>query len=254
MPLVPVPDLAGARRLLCVQPHYDDNDLGAGGTLATLAASGAALVYVTVADDLLGVLDPDLPDAEALRRLRAEQAEAGRIVGVAEQVRLDLPDAGEWDHGALRAALVREIRRVRPDFVVTVDPWLALEAHRDHVRTGLAAAEAVLLAGLPRVRTEPALDASYLASRERVRGVVFTFTGRPNLFFDVGPGRAAKHRAIDAYVSQLAPGALRVIHAGLEAKERAWGARAGCAFAEALRVVHPAHLHCNPDAEEMEAG
>ena len=32
-----VPDLSGARRLLCIQPHYDDNDLGAGGTIAALA-------------------------------------------------------------------------------------------------------------------------------------------------------------------------------------------------------------------------
>jgi LmbE family N-acetylglucosaminyl deacetylase len=252
MPLLPVPDLAGARRLLCVQPHYDDNDLGAGGTLATLAAAGAHLVYVTVADDLLGVLDPDLPDAEARRRIGAEQASAGRAIGVSEQVRLDYPDAGAWDHEALRGALVREIRRVQPDFVVTVDPWLPLEAHRDHVRTGLAAAEAVLLAGLPRVRTDPAVDGPYLAARRRLRGVAFYFTARPNTFFDVGPGRAAKHRALDQYVSQLAPDALRAIHAGLEAKERSWAARAGCAFAEALRVVHPAHLHCNPDAEEME--
>jgi hypothetical protein len=32
--LIPIPDLLRARRLLCVQPHYDDNDIGAGGTLA----------------------------------------------------------------------------------------------------------------------------------------------------------------------------------------------------------------------------
>jgi LmbE family N-acetylglucosaminyl deacetylase len=32
--ILPTPDVFSARRVLCVQPHYDDNDIGAGGTLA----------------------------------------------------------------------------------------------------------------------------------------------------------------------------------------------------------------------------
>ena len=63
--------LREARRVLCVQPHYDDNDLGIGGTVAALADAGAEVHYLTATDDLVGVLDPDLPDAEATRRLRA---------------------------------------------------------------------------------------------------------------------------------------------------------------------------------------
>ena len=246
----PIPDLRAARRLLCVQPHYDDNDIAAGGTLASLAAAGAHLVYLTVADDLLGVLDPELPDGEARARLRAEQERAGRAVGVAEQRRLEYPDAGAWDELALRREIVGEIRRVRPDFVLSVDPWLPTEAHRDHLRVGLLTAEAVLLHALPRLRTDPEVDAAYRP--HGLRGVAFTFTARPNTFFDIGPGRAAKHAALDAYVSQFNPDGLAHLHRGLEAQERAHGARVGCGFAEALRVLHPAHLHCNPDAEEME--
>jgi LmbE family N-acetylglucosaminyl deacetylase len=37
-----IPDLSTAKRVLAVQPHYDDNDLAAGGTLAALAAEGRA--------------------------------------------------------------------------------------------------------------------------------------------------------------------------------------------------------------------
>jgi LmbE family N-acetylglucosaminyl deacetylase len=247
--LIEIPDLREARRLLCVQPHYDDNDIGAGGTLACLAREGAELFYLTVADDLLGVLDAELPDSEARRRLIAEQDAAARHVGVQEQIRLEYPDAGRWDEVGLRTAIVREIRRIRPDFVVTVDPWLPAEAHRDHVRTGLAATEAALLYGLPRVRTVPAVDDAYRP--HSLRGVALTFTAHPNTLFDVQAGHAIKHRALDCYTSQFTPDTLRVLHAGLEAKEREWGRRAGCNHAEALRVLHPAHLHCNPDAEEM---
>ena len=50
------------------------NDLGAGGTVARLRAAGCRVAYLTVTDDLLGVLDPDLPDAEA-RKVAALQTE-----------------------------------------------------------------------------------------------------------------------------------------------------------------------------------
>ena len=64
-----IPDLKQARRVLCVQPHYDDNDIGAGGTIASLAAAGADVWYLTATDDLVGVLDASLSDEEARRRL-----------------------------------------------------------------------------------------------------------------------------------------------------------------------------------------
>jgi LmbE family N-acetylglucosaminyl deacetylase len=94
------------------------------------------------------------------------------------------------------------------------------------------------------------VDAQFAGSC--VKGVALYFTGRPNTFVDIGAGAAAKHAAIDCYVSQLDADTRRLMHAGLERKESAWGERAGCERAEALRVLHPAHLHCNPDAEEME--
>ncbi len=56
--LIPIPDLSSARRLLCIQPHYDDNDIAAGGTIAALAAAGCE-------------------NAEALRQ-RPPQAPGGR--------------------------------------------------------------------------------------------------------------------------------------------------------------------------------
>ena len=38
---------------------------------------------------------------------------------------------------------------------------------------------------------------------------------------------------------------------GLEAKERQWAADERFSHGEALLVLHPAHLHVNPDADEM---
>ena len=100
-----------ARRVLCVQPHYDDNDLGAGGTIAALADAGAEVHYLTVADDWSACSTARCPTARRCARIEAEQRAAGAELGVAAQERLDLPDAGDWDCLALRAAIVRSLRR-----------------------------------------------------------------------------------------------------------------------------------------------
>ncbi|MEX2207895.1 MAG: PIG-L deacetylase family protein [Myxococcota bacterium] len=248
--LIPIPDLLRARRVLCVQPHYDDNDIGAGGTLARLAGAGAEIHYLTVTDDVVGVLDRTLSDAEARRRLAAEQERAGREVGVRAQARLDYPDAGEWSAFALRREVVRQLRSVRPDFVLTVDPWLPYEAHQDHVRTGLAVAEACLLFGLPRFASgDASLDAGFEVFR--LRGIAFYFSAGPNTFVDIGATRAQKHRALDAYASQFTPEGFAQLHGALELKERAWAKGRGFEYGEAFKVLAPGHLHVNLDADEM---
>lgn len=248
--LIPIPDLMRARRVLCVQPHYDDNDIGAGGTIAALAAAGAEVHYLTVTDDLVGVLDRELDDAAALGRLIAEQARAGAELGVRTQRRLEYPDAGEWSPFALRREVVRSLRALRPDFVLTVDPWLPYEAHQDHVRTGLAVAEACLLFGLPRFASGDAeLDASF--EPFRLRGVAFYFSTGANTVVDVGATRARKHRALDAYTAQFTAEGLAALHTALEHKERAWASGRGFEYGEAFKVLAPGHLHVNLDADEM---
>ena len=248
--LIPIPDLLLAQRLLCVQPHYDDNDIGAGGTIARLALAGAEVHYLTVTDDVVGVLDRGLSDAAARSHLQAEQIRAGAELGVRAQHRLEFPDAGEWSGFALRREVVRQLRLLRPDFVLTVDPWLPYEAHQDHVRTGLAVAEACLLFGLPRFATGDAtLDADFVPFR--LRGVAFYFSAGANTVVDIGATRALKHRALDAYTAQFSPDGLAALHAALEYKERAWATGRGFEYGEAFKVLAPGHLHVNLDADEM---
>jgi N,N'-diacetylchitobiose non-reducing end deacetylase len=207
--------LLGARRPLLVQPHYDDNDIGAAGTVRRWVLAGADVTYVSVTDDVAGVLDPHLDDDDARTVLRAEQARAGALLGVARQVRLDWPDAGGLEHVALRDQVIDLIRDVQPDLVCTVDPWLPDEAHQDHVRTGLAVAEAALLAGLPRVRRstgDRAWSVSHLALYD---------TAGPNVVIDTSAVQAERHAVLDCYTAQFTPDDLAALHIGLDRYERA---------------------------------
>lgn len=234
-------DLTTARNVLCIQPHYDDNDLGAGGTVARLKSLGATVTYLTVSDDLVGVRDPDLGDDEARVLLDEEQRRAGEILGVDAQINLGYPDAGRYDYFDLRKELIAHMRRVRPDFVVTVDPWLPYEAHNDHVMTGRAAAEASYLQAMTRMKTFPEVDEAY--EPYDVSGVAFYFTDRPNITVDITEFHDLKHRAFDQYGTQLGPEDLAMLHAVLELKEREWAEPIGATFAETFRLLHPLQLH-----------
>ncbi len=231
-------ELLAARRVLAVQPHYDDNDIAAAGTLCLLARAGARVVYVTVTDDLAGVLDPDLPDDAARAGLIAEQHAAARIVGVAEQHWLEWPDAGGLDQVVVRDQVIDLIRAERPDVVMTVDPWLAHEAHSDHVRTSLAVCEAVLLAGLPRVRRDPA------RAPHSVSHVALCFTDAPNTSVDTSAVQHERHAALDCYRMQFDDAGLDALHRALDGYERA-AARdlARATHAESFNVLPASALH-----------
>jgi LmbE family N-acetylglucosaminyl deacetylase len=240
----PIPDVRTARVILAVQPHYDDNDFGAGGTLAGLAEAGVDVYYLTVTNDLVGVIDDQLSPQDATRQLRAEQNESGAAIGVKGHYWLDYPDAGPFDHFEVRRRIIQHIRILRPDFIFTVDPWTPYEAHTDHIHTGLAAAEATILYGFTRLTTDPEVDAGY--QPHDIKGIAFYHSWVPNIYFDITHSRERKHRALDAYKAQFALEDFPMVHKSVELKERMHAescSTPGCTHAEALKVLNPRLLH-----------
>jgi len=244
-----IPDLRQARRLLCVQPHYDDNDLAAGGTLASLAAAGAEIYYLTVTNDLVGVIDPALSDEQAAASLKDDQQRAAALIGVRQQFWLGYPDAGRYDYYEMRNQLIRYIRLLRPDFLVTCDPWLPYEAHRDHVQTGLAVAEASFLQGMLRLRTDAEVDRGY--APYDIQGVAFYLSHSPNTTIDISPFWERKLRAARCYRAQFTLEDSERMVAVLETYARLTGSAEGYAYAESFKVLSPAYLHANPFAGKI---
>lgn len=240
----PKPDLQAAKVILAVQPHYDDNDISAGGTLAALSEAGVEVYYLTVTNDIVGVLDTNLSEHQAIQQLKAEQAEAGAVVGVIGQYRLEYPDAGPFDHFEVRRGIIQHIRMLRPDFILTVDPWTPYEAHTDHIRTGNAVAEATILYSFMRLSTDPEVDAAY--QPHEVLGIAFYNSWVPNTYFDITHTRDKKHRALDAYKAQFTPEDFSTLHMWVEIRERMHAENCsipGCTHAEGLKVLDPRLLH-----------
>lgn len=238
---VRIPNIQEAKRILAIQPHYDDNDISAGGTLAALAAAGAEIHYLTMSDDLVGVIDDSWSDEESTKRLRDDQRRAGEIIGVKNQYWLGYPDAGSYDYFAVRRDMIKHIRMVRPDVVFTMDPWMAYEAHTDHIMAGKAAAEAALLYGAMRLQTDPEVDREY--QHHALKAVVFHATSWPNTVFDISDTIEAKNRAIRCYKAQFHEEAFDGLIARTTDYARHMARDEKFEMGEALKIMPPSLLH-----------
>ena len=235
--ILPTPDTFSAKRVLCVQPHYDDNDIGAGGTLARLQQNGAELFYLTVTDDLMGVTDASLSREAAEQLLKRDQFAAGKIIGVKEQYWLGYPDAGEYDYFAVRRDVLKYIRLLQPEFIFAPDPWLTYEAHRDHIQTGLVTAEAIIFSGMTRIASsDPAVDAAYQG--HSLQGLAFYYTREPNEIIDISS------TWVKCYKAQFTSEGFDELVMALEFKSRQVAAEKDFEHGEPLKILHPSALHC----------
>lgn len=192
-------------RVLAVGAHPDDIEFFAGAALAALAQGGAALTLVVCTDGAQGG-----PEAgAALARRREEEARrAAAALGAAECVLLGRRDGELEADAALRCALVREIRRTRPDLVLGHDPstlWVTQEGvarlgHSDHRAAGQAVLDAVYpRAFLPGFQPELAAEG---LSPWFVRELWLFDTGQPDHFVRLAGAVAAKRAALGCHASQ----------------------------------------------------
>lgn len=242
---IKIPNLYDAKKILAIQPHYDDNDIPAGGTLAALAQAGIEIVYLTCTDDLMGVIDDTWSNVEANARLKDDQKEAAKIIGVKRHYWLGFPDAGEYNYFQLRREIMRVMRMESPDYVITVDPWLAYEAHNDHIIVGKAASEAAILCGLPKIKTVPEIDSAY--TPHEIRCVAYYSTQYPNTCFDITATIEKKKQAVRCYRAQFQEEELEMLAQYVEyiAREKAKGQN--FEFCEMWKVVTTRHLHGSTD-------
>lgn len=139
---------ADIKRVLAVFAHPDDIDFGAAGTIAGWTEAGIEVGYVLVTRGDAGGFD-DTPRSEIPRIREAEQRAAAAAVGVTDVTFLDgYPDGAVYVTHALRRDITREIRRFRPDRILTNSPyrtWTRLGGpnHPDHQAVGEATTYAV---------------------------------------------------------------------------------------------------------------
>lgn len=225
----------GARRVLVVAAHPDDEVLGCGGTIARHAKEGAEVRILIMAEgatsrqvqrDRLGAGD------ELSALARAAQA-AGEILGAAGVELLDLPDnrLDSLDRLDLIKRIEQRLEECRPDTVYTHH---AGDVNVDHRRLH----EAVITA----CRPTPGHGVSRILSFEVPSSTEWMPPGsgpafQPNWFVDVSCQWARKRAALEAYASEMRPWPHARSVAALEHLARWRGAQVGVEAAEAFSLL-----------------
>lgn len=130
-------------RVLCVVAHPDDVEYGTSAAVAAWTARGIEVAYLLLTAGEAGMQRPP----QETRAVRAgEQREACAAVGVADLTILNHPDGMLVYSLDLRRDITKQIRRFRPDVVITGSweveaPWGLNQA--DHRAAGLACLDAV---------------------------------------------------------------------------------------------------------------
>ncbi len=251
--LVPIPDIMQSKRVLAIQAHYDDTDIFVGGLISLLASTGAHILYVTVTDDLAGIVNLVQSKEKAAIALDEESHSAMKALGVSGLIKLGYPDAGDWNIHEVRKNLLSVIRQYQPDCVLTLDPWLGTEAHSDHYKTGFAAVEASILSGVPGVEASHVTVADEFISAEKrdIKSVGMFATSQANCFIDITQVIEQKTGAISNYNSQFSPQDMERLLAGIKVHgthiaglgHSAGKLNSGAKYAECLKVLSPDALH-----------
>jgi LmbE family N-acetylglucosaminyl deacetylase len=135
------------QRALVVCAHPDDVDFGASGTVSTWVDAGVTVTYLLCTRGDAGGFD-DTPRSAMPALREAEQRAAAAAVGVTDVRFLDgYADGSLTVTQPLIRDIVRVIRQVRPQRLLTQSPerwWERLGAsHPDHLAAGEATVQAV---------------------------------------------------------------------------------------------------------------
>jgi len=214
------PESASERplRVLVVLAHPDDPEFFCGGTLALWAEQGREIRYCLLTRGDKGADEIGADPAVLAVQREAEQRAAAAVLGVRQVEFLDQPDGYLTPDLALRKQVVRVVRRVRPDIVVTCDPTNFFPSdryinHPDHRAAGQATLDAVFPAAgsamfFPELLTDEGL------APHKVRQVYVAMPQTANTVVDVTATVARKITALREHRSQIPD------QAGLEARIR----------------------------------
>jgi LmbE family N-acetylglucosaminyl deacetylase len=160
-------------RLMLVAAHPDDETLGFGGVLAHYAREGVETFLVTATRGERGRYHghppnaPEHPGADALAAIRErELREAAAALGVHDVALLDYGDQllDRAEPSDAIAAIVRHLRRARPQVVLTFPPDGAY-GHPDHIAISQFTAAAVVAAADPAYRDAASLGRAHTVSK-----------------------------------------------------------------------------------------
>lgn len=222
---------------MAIVAHPDDIEFSCVGTLSRWANGGARVSYVLCTSGDVGIATPGMTREKATKIREEEARHAAEIAGASEIIFLREPDGLLQPTLELRMDLVRQIRRFKPEVVVTGDPTVVFASeyyinHPDHRAAATAALDAVFpAAGQPNLFQE--LESEGLRAH-KVRKVFIYGQQQSELTLSIDETMEIKLAALRAHKSQFPhgdPGERVKQWASERAKDK------GMQYAEMFRVI-----------------
>lgn len=192
-------------KVLVILAHPDDPEFFMGGTLAYWHSLGYHIDYLLLTQGGRGQSER-YPDETSLKEIRKkEQRAAANVLGVHDVTFFNEPDGYLANGPELQKRIVRHIRALKPDIVVSSDPLLYYRGtrlnHHDHRMAGEITAQAVFPAVRNRGFFPELLQEGY--PPHHVKELWFSLCHDPNISLDVSLFWDARIRALKEHVSQI---------------------------------------------------
>jgi LmbE family N-acetylglucosaminyl deacetylase len=177
---LPVP---GARGVLAVAPHPDDEVFGCGGCAALYARAGVPVQALILTDGGLWGVPP--PGVAIVPARQAEARRAAAVLGYAPPAFAGFADRSLRDVAGLARLIADRLVASGADVLLAPSPW---EVHPDHQAAAFGALQALTLLGKPATLVQYEVGAPLL----------------PNVLLDITPVWQLKQEAMACFESQLA--------------------------------------------------
>jgi LmbE family N-acetylglucosaminyl deacetylase len=194
------------KTVLAVTPHPDDETFTSGGLLSMLVANGNNVQILIYTTDNAGSNDPMMTKEKLADIRRREEEDACAILGIPKDHITWLGhDDGmlEYvDRRELTKQVAREIRRHRPDAVLSIDPGAPYEQwHKSDHRSGAVITADAMRAAAWRLYF-PELEREGF-KHHNVPVAFFFFSNQPNYTVDITDVLEKKAKAAAAHTSQF---------------------------------------------------
>ena len=193
-------NLEAPKVALAIGAHPDDVEFGCGGTLAKWAKLGCEIHHFVMTDGSKGTWDASADTQALVERRRNEQVDAHIRLGgngsdhVHWLGRVDGELVADVEG---RSNVARIIRTVKPDVVLSHDPWKRYRLHPDHRETGRLVCDTIVAARDPHFHREHGLEP------HRPQHLLLWEADEVNHVEDVTSSLTTKLHALEAHESQF---------------------------------------------------
>lgn len=228
------------KKILAIFAHPDDAEFFCGGMIARWVDQGHCVSYCLLTKGQRGFHEKGM-DLTTMAEIRVrEQMAAGSVLGVTDIRFLEHLDGELVADIALREEIIQEIRKRKPDIVVSCDPTNLFPAvnrinHPDHRAAGQAVIDAVFpAAGSPAYQFNDKLTAT---EAHQVEEMWLALTQQPNFEIVLTNYLEKRIRAILCHHSQVQATAEELLDKYLKPSLAKEGADAPAYCEKFLRII-----------------